>query len=109
MRTVLAPATGICRWVGKAANGNPLLSIDGPVYEVEQTETGYKMYRLIGGDYPEVLVYELVTTWGSGVWQCDCPDATHRPERANGNCKHCRALRAALAVKNETELFGKGK
>jgi hypothetical protein len=34
--------------------------------------------------------------WG---WQCDCPDATFRPERPGG-CKHVRALREAIA-----ELF----
>lgn len=100
VRTILQPATGTCQWVGRAPNGAPLLRINEKTYEVHRTDTGYAMYTVRFG---EVVRYEVVTTWGSG-WTCDCPDATNRAERADC-CKHIRALKAALATKNEDRLF----
>lgn len=42
-------------------------------------------------------VYDIDVTQPHG-WQCDCPDAQYR----NRECKHIRALRAALAAKGIT-------
>jgi hypothetical protein len=52
---------------------------------------GYRMMKLT--DYIiDRKVYDIDITPGYG-WQCDCPDALYQ----NRECKHVRALRAALA------------
>ena len=52
---------------------------------------GYRMMKLT--DYIiDRKVYDIDIAPGYG-WQCDCPDALYQ----NRECKHVRALRAALA------------
>jgi hypothetical protein len=66
-----------------------LLEIDGQVYGVlplgEYPSYGFRLTKADG------TVYDVDTSapWG---WQCDCADATYRPERPGG-CKHAGGLR----------------
>lgn len=92
MRT-LPPATGTCRWLSDAVNGNRRLEINGKAYEVERTKTGYILHRV--DDRGNFIRYVIDCTWGRGVWTCSCPDAQNRRERLTC-CKHVRALQAAL-------------
>jgi hypothetical protein len=57
-----------------------VLLINGRPYGVITFEGGY---RLVKPDYDI----------DSGAWSCTCPDATYRQRQ----CKHAKALRAALA------------
>lgn len=105
-RRPLPPATGNCKWLTYVdpQTGNRWLHVEchtpsGGVtkddYEVEQFAGGFRLHRLDPETF-EVVTYTISTTWGNGVWSCSCPDAANRPER-RGQCKHVRALRAALA------------
>jgi hypothetical protein len=95
-RLTLPPATGTCRWLDDAPNGNRQLAINGVTYEVETLEFGWALYRL---DSDAVVVrYEVKPEpYRPGVWTCTCPVSRNRPERY-GCCKHVKALRAALAA-----------
>ena len=91
-RPARTPAThGIAQWLPDAANGNRVLAINGTAYEVEDVAGGLALYRID----PEgrVIRYTMDRTW-PGAWQCSCPDATYRRRE----CKHCLAVRAALAA-----------
>lgn len=96
-RTILPPATGTCRWVGEAANGNPLLEITteavSHIYEINSRYGGYDLHYF-DRDRNEFRRYKIDVS-GEGYWVCTCPDAIHRPERKY-TCKHTLALKAAL-------------
>lgn len=92
-------ATGVCRWVGTAVNGNRLLMIkpargEEQTYEVEEPAKG-DLFRLHRVDYRtgEFFTYNITKFPGGGL-ACDCPDAKHR--RGPCGCKHSRGLAAAL-------------
>lgn len=77
-----------------------VLAINGTAYQVEPIEAGYDNadgdpcfdgFRL---RKPDGTVHDVSTTGERFV--CDCPDATFQPERPGG-CKHCVALRGAMA------------
>lgn len=89
------PATGTCRWLAPAANGNRQLAINGVTYEVAELPDGWALYRL---DAVQIVIRYTVRPDPQlpAVWSCDCPDATNRPGRKY-NCKHSRALRAAMS------------
>lgn len=93
---------GSCTWVVQpglfnAAPGFLRISTarGSDVYQVETIEDGLC-----------VLGYRLTKTDGSGIaydvdttvspWKCDCPDNTYTC-RPDGQCKHAKGLRAALA------------
>ena len=69
-----------------------LLEINGEVYGVlplgEYPSRGWRILKASGDTYD----VDTACSWG---WQCDCPDATYRPNRPRG-CKHVRALRDAI-------------
>lgn len=98
-RKVLPPATGTCKWVGFAANGNRLLEVTvnllTQVYEVNEEPNGYTLH------YYDKKLHEFIKYTiefhNHGMWSCNCPDAINRPER-KFCCKHTRALRKALTT-----------
>lgn len=95
-RTKLPPATGHVCWLRSAPNGNSRLEITAGnvshIYEVvRREEGGYNLLRVKDGD----TVCYTITIHGRDVWECNCPDATNRPER-KCSCKHVRGLRKAL-------------
>lgn len=73
-------------------DGRPgLLESNGAFYDVLPLSlTGYRLRKVSTGDVHDV---DCTPAWG---WQCDCGDATFRPERPGG-CRHVAALREALA------------
>jgi hypothetical protein len=85
------PVSGTCRWVrpiGPAGTG--VLAISQVCYTITILKnrgrtSGYRLEKLDGA------VYDVDTERES--WTCDCPDATYRERE----CKHVKALRAALA------------
>ena len=90
MRTKLAPATGTCEWLDNAPNGNRRIRINGTIYEVYQRVSGgFILWK------DDTTAYTIDTTFGCGVWMCNCSDALYRPERRH-TCKHVLGLRAAL-------------
>ncbi len=88
MSTALREVHGTCSWLPDEANGNRVLEINGTAYEVEALVGGYRLYRWKGAEIKTIDI-------DAQTWQCDCEDATFRPERPGG-CKHVRALKAAL-------------
>jgi len=102
-RKPLSPATGSCRWEGRdPVSGNRLLRITcgevSRVYEIEEVQTGrvWNLHTLDEKDF-SLLTYRVTTGEKLNKWTCDCPDAKWRPERKH-DCKHSRALRAALSA-----------
>lgn len=99
-RQPIAPATGRCKWLQERCpvSGLPVLEIfcDGVAkqYAVEQLVGGWSLHQFLPN--AEVLSYFVDTLAEEQGWTCTCPDASYRPERRH-NCKHSRALRAALA------------
>jgi hypothetical protein len=102
-----APVSGVCRWVERpVASPDSLarrgvLQINGVEYLVAELlcpETalplGWTLTRPAAGRTDAASYAVLVC---NGDLMCDCPDATYRPDRP-GQCKHCRALSAALTV-----------
>jgi hypothetical protein len=86
------PVAGTCRWIlpiGETGTG--VLEINGTAYEVTvfKEEGGVAGYRLQKFNGP---AYDIDARLDQ--WTCDCPDATYRERE----CKHVKALRAALAV-----------
>jgi hypothetical protein len=96
-RKATRPVSGKCRWLSKpnAKHEGGVLEINGTPYEVLPLYDDERLvgYRLLKGDG---TMYDVGTAETHG-WTCDCPDATYHPERPGG-CKHCSALRAALAA-----------
>jgi hypothetical protein len=94
------PVSGVCRWVRRLAWPYPgLLLINGVAYAVHPL-TG----DLSGPDVPPVGFHLVNRT--SGKWydvtddfsDCTCPDFVwRRADRDPKGCKHCAALRVALA------------
>ena len=90
-------ATGTCTWLKPALNGNPQLEITvngtSHIYEIVRSEEGG--FKLLRADFAnaDVICYN-VRCVGRNVWTCDCPDSVYR--RHGQNCKHARALCAAL-------------
>jgi hypothetical protein len=99
--------SGVCRWIQRpvASPDSParkgVLSINGVGYLVAellcpemQLPLGWTLTRpadkRVDAAAYDVLLHE-------GELLCSCPDATYRPDRP-GQCKHCRALSAALTV-----------
>jgi hypothetical protein len=86
------PVSGTCKWVlpiGEVGTG--VLSINGVSYTTtvlkdQDRVTGYRLQKFDG------MVYDIDAS--REQWGCDCPDATYRERE----CKHVKALRAALAV-----------
>jgi hypothetical protein len=84
--------SGTCKWVlpiGETGTG--VLAINGTDYTVtvlrnQDRITGYRLQKLDG------TVYDIDASQLD--WRCDCPDSTYRERE----CKHVKALRAALAV-----------
>jgi hypothetical protein len=92
-KSTAKPVAGFCKWVVPIgeASGVGVLDINGTVYTVSVLNlygqlTGYRLEKLDGP------TYDLDAT--AEPWRCDCPDATYR----NRECKHVKALRAALAA-----------
>lgn len=93
----MKPATGTCTWLKPALNGNPQLEITvdatSHIYEIVRSEQGgFKMLRADPAK-ADVIVYNVKCV-ARNVWTCNCPDAEYR--RHGQNCKHARALPAAL-------------
>jgi hypothetical protein len=93
-RKGLQPATGSCHWLSQPnrLHQGGVLQINGTAYTVDpilDDDTGallgHRLSKADGG------MYDIDRQTG----QCDCPDATFRPDRPGG-CKHSRALQAAL-------------
>jgi hypothetical protein len=90
----------VCRWLDDdPVTGNPVLRIcTGKLvleYEVETLPRCIKLWRID----PETfyLVCRTITTYPNyGSWSCDCEDAQRRDRF---NCKHVRAVKAALNAK----------
>ena len=92
MTTTTREVHGTCRWLPDEVNGNRRLEINGVPYEVEELgDRGFRLYRWKGAEIKAIDI-------DAQTWQCDCEDATYRPNRPGG-CKHVRALRAALALR----------
>lgn len=99
-RKPLNPAKGYVSWCGKTSDGCRILSItpeggERQQYIINTVADGYDMIN-----YSKVLTTGIITVyhvryWADGMFSCDCPDATKRPER-KCNCKHSRGLLAAL-------------
>jgi hypothetical protein len=93
-RQATRPAAGTASWLVRpnAECAGGVLEINGTRYEVLPMFDGEERigYRLLKADG---TMYDIDTT--QEPWQCDCPDATHHPERPGG-CKHASALRTAL-------------
>jgi hypothetical protein len=92
-RRPVKPVSGTCRWIKYLQWPFPgVLQINGTAYTVTaltNEQTGQiEGYRLVKQDG---TTYDVDAHW----WTCDCPDAVYR----NRECKHVKALRAALAVK----------
>jgi len=111
-RKRLAPATGWVKLAGREVNGNRLILIcttandlDAVLYEVEDTTDGWFLYHMDKKTW-EVVRYHVrhVPGHNGKVQTCDCPDATHRPERRY-TCKHVRGLLAALKQAALTDPF----
>jgi hypothetical protein len=86
------PVTGSCRWVlpiGEVGTG--VLQINSTPYTVTilRSPSGVNGYRLGKEDGKTYDIDAFAETW-----KCDCPDATYRERE----CKHVKALRAALTV-----------
>ena len=96
MRTT-APATGTCRWLSDAPNGNRRLLINDKEYEVQVVKTGYVLHRVDDrGNFTRYVIDTRPPADSSlprGAWTCSCPDAQYRRTTC---CKHVRALQAAL-------------
>jgi hypothetical protein len=92
-RKPLKPVTVTCRWLPDEVTGQPRLEINGRAYELVELAGGFRLFSW-DGPGSEIKVYDICTTepWG---WTCDCPDCTYRQRE----CKHLRALKAALAVR----------
>jgi hypothetical protein len=86
------PVAGVCRWVFPLSQRDTgVLRINDAEYfvTVHRNEAGQAQgYRL---EKPDGTAYDIDTTGRD--WLCDCPDATYRQRE----CKHAKALRAALA------------
>lgn len=100
------PATGSARWLrNDLESGNRVLQISVEVgrsvvrqaYEVIPVDGGFDLHTLDPKTFSPVC-YHVDTTFGGDVWACNCPDATHRPQRQNC-CKHVQALKKALEVR----------
>lgn len=113
MRKPLPPAHGKCRWLIPLRDGEGRIRITvylqngeelieeyavGAEYDREGRGTivAFNLCRMLLDDLTGKITFTHYTVHTVGAWHCDCPDATHRPERRH-NCKHTRALRAALA------------
>jgi hypothetical protein len=93
------------KWLPDAANGLRRLRLTihtlageriSHDYELEQTATGWRLYRLdITASPPAVIVY-TITIHPTGAYTCDCPAATRGKQQYV--CKHAAGLRAALAA-----------
>lgn len=94
----LKPVSGTVRWlrpliVGKQlgrisitnANGNTTEYDLGAFLDNDGTIHGFGLAK----DDDEVYAIDVTPGYG---WQCDCPDAQFRGRE----CKHCKAVRAAL-------------
>lgn len=100
------PSCGNCRWIVKPGpDGSGVLQIESQTkrgivcadYNVDEIReagatVGYRLTNQANGK-----VYDIDTTSPSGIWQCDCPDYYFRQERTGCECKHARALKAALS------------
>lgn len=86
----------VCRWLDPdPVTGNPVLRIrTGKLvrdYEVETQPRCIKLWRIDPATY--FLVCRTITTYPD-AWHCDCEDARRRDRF---NCKHVKAVKAALA------------
>jgi hypothetical protein len=92
-KSIAKPVAGFCKWVvpiGPVSHTG-VLEINRTVYTVtvlylDGRTAGYQLEKL-GGP-----VYDIDAT--APEWRCDCPDAIYRERE----CKHVRAVRAALAA-----------
>lgn len=83
------PVKGTCRWLVRIGDGDDksgLLLINGQRYAVLVLPGGYRLIK------PDGTAYDLEPAGES--FRCDCPDAVYRERE----CKHAKALCAALAV-----------
>lgn len=79
------PVKGTCRWIRRIGHADgAALEINGTAYDVIPFDGGFRLVKSDG------TAYDI----DAESWQCDCPDATYRGRE----CKHAKALRAALAV-----------
>jgi hypothetical protein len=100
---------GSCRWVERPTStaDSPArqgrLLINGTEYLVLELlcpETvlplGWTLVRPALGRRIDASSYDVLIHGDELL--CDCPDATFRPSRPAGGCKHCKALCVALAA-----------
>lgn len=90
-----------CRWLTRPNFPSPgVLLLNGTEYSVLPVHDTSR--RKKSDPPPPIVAWRLtnlescqsyLVSCGEGPWDCDCGDATHRHP---GNCKHVRALRAAL-------------
>lgn len=97
-RKPLPPATGRCRWVIQPTDGptaHPgVLLINEAAYTVAPVKDGGRVVGYEMAKHGTPAVYHVPATFDA----CDCPDASWRHERAGGGCKHCQAMKAAVAA-----------
>jgi hypothetical protein len=75
------PVSGTCQWVRRITDGSTgVLLINGRPYGVIVLQGGYRLVK------PDGMTYDI----DSESWSCTCPYLQRE-------CKHAKALRAALA------------
>src|SRR5262245_27925159 len=88
-RTV-KPAHGNCRWVLPLGADLGILQINGIAYAVCRVTDGFRLMK------PDGTTYDLDAS--QPHWTCSCPDYEfNRHQKDPEGCKHCKAVRAAVA------------
>lgn len=107
----LPAASGVARWVGLVPNAHTLVCGAGWLRITTAAGVVSDFWvKTVEGPGGEVLGYRLLKQGEDGAetgesydvdvdgWRCDCRDYVSRSHlRADGLCKHGKAIRAALA------------